>query len=254
MARILEAPRLPKPLATFLKPSAIGATWLALAALATGAFFSPGWAAAQPPLHDVVGFACSVAIAGAGAAIAVFGIGNRKMWAIQLALSASLLSAIAALPLGYILWFDPTLLRGRMDYWSFQRLQQDAALGIRSLAGYHLPLGTAVGLAFGAAAGLLIRLGRRRPRLATATALALLFALASEGGRQVAFALVPWLRWRLRNHLVLRSLADDQITITGMIFGAVAGSAVAGLAMYAARPRPGRASTASQSDAEGGSA
>jgi hypothetical protein len=36
-------------------------------------------------------------------------------------------------------------------------------------------------------------------------------------------------------YFVPGSISDDQISITGMIFGAIAGAVVAGLAMYATR-------------------
>jgi hypothetical protein len=80
-----------------------------------------------------------------------------------------------------------------------------------------------------------MRFGRQRPRLATGTALAILFLFASDLGRQFAVDLVTWLGWRLRYHFVPGSISDDQISITGMIFGAIAGAVVAGLAMYATR-------------------
>ena len=92
-----------------------------------------------------------------------------------------------------------------------------------------------MGVALGATAGLLIRFGRRRPRLATGVALAILFAFASEPGRQFALDLVTWAGWRLRYLLVPWSISDDQISITGMILGAIAGAVVAGFAMYATR-------------------
>jgi hypothetical protein len=190
-------------------------------------------------MDDVVGFGCSMAIAGAAAAIAAFGIGGRRRWAVQLALSVLLLGAIAALLLLYFLWFDPTFARQQMDLWSFRRLQHVTPRWAEQLAGYHGPLGAAVGIALGAVAGLLVKFGRQRPRLATGSAVALLFLFASDPGRQFAHDLVAWVGWRLRYHFVPWSISDDQISITGMIFGAIAGAAVAGLVMYATRPRRG---------------
>jgi hypothetical protein len=229
-----------------LQPVAIAVSWLASVALATGVFFAPRGAEAQPTLDDVVGFGCSMAIAGAAAAIAAFGIGGRRRWAIQLALSVLLVGATAALLLFYCLWLDPTFARQRMDFWSFERLRHSAPRWAEQLAGYHGPLGAAVGIALGTTAGLLIRFGRRRPRVAISVALAILFAFASGPGRQFALDLVTWTGWRLRYHLVPWSISDDQISITGMIFGAIAGSVVAGLAMYAARR--GRTVMASHSE------
>jgi hypothetical protein len=151
--------------AAYLQPVAIAAAWLGLVALATAVFFMPRGAEAEPTLGDVVGLGCSMAIAGAAAAIAAFGIGGRKRWAVQLALSVLLVGAIAALLLIYFLWLDPTFARLLMDLWSFQRLQHIAPRWAEQLAGYHGPLGATVGIALGTIAGLLIRFGRRRPRL-----------------------------------------------------------------------------------------
>jgi hypothetical protein len=186
-------------------------------------------------MDDAVGFGCSMAIAEAAAAIAVFAIGGRRRWAIQLALSVLLVGAIAALLLLNFLWFDPTFARRQMDLWSFQRLQHVAPRWAEQLAGYYGSLGAAVGIALGAVAGLLIKFGRPRPRLATGTALAIFFLFASDLGQQFALDLVTWVGWRLRYYFVPWSISDDQISITGTIFGSIAGAAIAGLATYATR-------------------
>jgi hypothetical protein len=235
MTRSPNAPFLTGIMATFLQSAAVGATWLALVTLATGCFFAPRGAEAQPTTDDVIGFGFSMAIAAAAAAIAAFAIGGWRRWAIQLSLSVLLLGTVTASLLLYFLWLDPTFARQQMDLWSFQRLQHVAPRWAEQLAGYHGPLGAAVGIAVGAVAGLLMRFGRQRPRLATGTALAILFLFASDLGRQFAVDLVTWLGWRLRYLFVPGSISDDQISITGMIFGAIAGAVVAGLAMYATR-------------------
>jgi hypothetical protein len=97
--------------AAYLQPVAIAAAWLGLVALATGVFFMPRGAEAQPRLNDVVGFGCSMAIAGAAAAIAAFVLGGRRKWAVQLALSVLLVGVIAASLLVCFLWIDPTFMR-----------------------------------------------------------------------------------------------------------------------------------------------
>ena len=219
-------------MAPCLQSLAFGATWLALVTLATGCFFAPRGAEAQPAMDDVIGFGISMAIAAGAAAISAFALGGWRRWAIQLSLSILLVGTVTASLLLYFLWIDPMFLRQHMDGWSFQRLQYGAPRWAEQLAGYHGPLGAAVGTAFGAVAGLVMRLGRQRPRLATGTALAFLFLFASDLGRQFAVDQVTWLGWRLRCLFVPGSISDDQISITGMIFGAIAGTIVAGLAMY----------------------
>ncbi len=224
---------------THLQPLVFGASWLALVALGTGCFFAPRGREVQPTMDDVIGFGCSMAIAGAAAAVTAFAIGGRRGWAIQLALFVVVLGAVAALLLLYFLWYDTMFVRQRMDLWSFRRLQQDAPRWAAQLAGYHGPLGATAGIAFGAIAGLLIKFGRRRPRLATGTAFAILILIASDLGREFVLGALTWLGWRLRYHFVPWSITSDQdqISITAMIFGAIAGAAIADLAVCATRTR-----------------
>jgi hypothetical protein len=243
MTRIISAPRRPVALAKYLRPPLIAASWLAVVALATGIFFAPRGTEAQPEINDAVGFGCSTAIAGAAAAIVAFALGRRMRWAVEMALSAFLLVVITALLLFYFLWIDPTFARMRMDPWTLLRLQNGAEDWAGQLAGYHAPLGAAVGVVFGAVAGVLFMLGRRWPRSATGTALAILFALASDSGRRFTIDLATGLGRILRSFFVPGSISDDQISITGMIFGAIAGCVVAVMAMYATRTRPGGVTT-----------
>src|SRR4051794_870172 len=198
MSQTPDAPGRPGPLANYLRPPAIAAIWLAVVGLASGSFFAPRGAEVQPTIDDVVGFGCSMAFAGAAAATVAFGMGGRRRWAVELMLSVVILSSLAALLLVYFLWFDPTLARRQMNLWSFQRLQHGARSWGEQLVGYHGPLGAAAGTVMGMVAGLLTMLGRHRPRLATGTALVILFAFASGPGRQFAFDLVTWSGYILR--------------------------------------------------------
>jgi hypothetical protein len=136
MTRSPKAPFLTGRMATFLQSVALGATWLALVALATGCFFAPRGAEAQPTTDDVIGFGFSMAIAAAAAAIAAFAIGGWRRWAIQLSLSVLLVGTVTASLLLYFLWLDPTFARQQMDLWSFQRLQHVAPRWAEQLAGY----------------------------------------------------------------------------------------------------------------------
>ena len=149
---------------------AVVATWLALVAFGTGCLFASRGTAGDPLMDDLVNFGCSMALARAASPVTAFAIGGRIEWAYHLAFAIGLLVACAAPLLLYLLWYDPMILAMRMDRWSFERLQHAAAGWAEQLAGYHGPLGIAVGIAFGAPAGLLIMFGRRRPRLAAGTA------------------------------------------------------------------------------------
>ncbi len=238
MTDIVESSGHPKALANFLRPVSIATIWLVVVSLATALFFAPRGAEVQPTLHDVVGFGGSMAIAGASAATSAFGVGGRRRWAVELSSAVLVLGTTVALLLLYVLWCDPLIARQRLDLQSFNALQSGARRWAEQLAGYHGPLGTSIGITLGAVAGLLIRLGRTRPRMATSTGLVLLFATASDPVRRLIIAGVTWLGWILRYHFVPGSVSDDQIAITGMIFGAIAGSVIAALALYATRPRP----------------
>ena len=224
-----------KPLAVCLRRLAMTASLLAVVALASACFFTPRGTEVQPTNDDVVGFAYSIAIAGASAAVASFLMGGRKRWAVELALSVVILSSIAALALVYFLWFDPMILRQRMDPWSLQRLQHGASHWAEQHVKYHGPLGAIVGISFGTLAGSLTYLGRRRPRLAVGLALIILFI----AGQPFTFELVTWLGIVLRFGFLPGSISDDQISITGMILGAILGAVIANIALYVTRDTTG---------------
>ncbi len=224
-------------MARYTQPMAITGTWLALVVIGTGCFFAPRAGEAQPTWGDVLGFGCSMAIASAAAAVTACAIGGRASWAVQLSCCVFLLSAVVALLLLYFLWYDPMVLRRRLDLWTFQDLQYGARRWAVQVAGYHGPMGATVGIAFGAVAGLLFKFGRQRPRLATGAAAAIMILLASDFGRQSTSDVVTWLGWRLRYLFVPWSLTSDEISIMATIFGAVVGAALADLAMYATRSR-----------------
>jgi hypothetical protein len=235
MARLDDCPTRPRPLATYIRPPAMTATWIALVGLATGFYCAPRGTESQPSMDDMVGFGCSLTIAGTVASMIAFGIGGRPRWAIELALSVLLVGVILALLLGYFLWFDPTLARRQMNLWQFQRVQAGARHWVEQIAGYHGPLGAGAGIVVGAVAGLLTVLGRRMPRLAIGAALAFLFAFSSGFGRQLVLDQMTWWGWKLRYTFIPHSFSDDQISITAMILGAITGAVIAGVAMYATR-------------------
>jgi hypothetical protein len=161
-----------------------------------------------------------------------------------LILAVTLLSLIVALVLVYFLRFAPRFAWRQMTPWSFQELQNGARRFPKSLAGFDAPLGVTVGIVLGTIAGLLTILGRRMPRLAIGIALVVLVTFASSTVRQFVIEQVTWLYWNLLAKLVNRGNFDHEIPITGMIFGGTAGSAIAGFARFAMRPRPSVLTTA----------
>jgi hypothetical protein len=244
MTQPQRTPALPRPLTIYLRPLEIAAVWLALVGLATGCFFAPRGLEVQPTLEDVAAFGCSLGITGAAAAIVAFGIGGRRRWAVELTLAVTILGVIAAALLIYFLWFDPTFARQKMNLWRFQWLQNGARRWAEDVAGLHAPLGVPVGIVLGTIAGLLTILGRRRPRLATGIALVVLFTFASTLSRQSVLDQITRLTRNILLNLRGWTSGLEEISITGMIFGGTAGSVIAGLAMYATRPRPSVLTTA----------
>ena len=124
----------------------------------------------------------------------------------------------------------PTFARQQMDLWSFQRLTQVAPLWAEQLAGYHGPLGAAVGIALGAIAGAWLG---ARPTGEGELALVLVrwsaFALGTSDLAGLGASSYQFIAW---------SISDGQISITGMIFGARLGSArQCNYAMYTTRSR-----------------
>jgi hypothetical protein len=227
---------LPRPL-TILRPLAMATVWLTMVGFATGCFFAPKGVEAQPTSYQVFAFGGALGIAGVVAATSALAIGGRRRWAVELAISAVVLSGIVALLLAYFLWYNPTLVRRRMNLWSLVEIQQGARSWAEQIAGFYAPLGAAVGITLGTIAGLLTRLGRRMPRLATGIALVVLFVVASAGGQQFLFSCVRWLSWNLLYPLIGWGSGAEAITITGMILGGTVGSVIAGLTISSKRPR-----------------
>jgi hypothetical protein len=220
------------PLANYARPPAIAAAWVCLVGLATAVFFTPRGAEAQPTVHDLVGFALALAIAGSATAAAAFAVGGRWRWALEVAASVILASLLIALLVAYFFWFDIRYARSRLGYWDFLRYQRMAHDWAILVPGFLVPLGGAVGIGLGTITGLLVRLARRRPRLAGTIALALLIGCASEPGQHFVLTLMTEGGRMLRNYLVGWSVSDDEIVASGMLFGAIAGGVIAGLSMH----------------------
>ncbi len=227
----------PRPLTTYVRPLELAAVWLALVCLATGCFFASREVEAEYPLELEAAFGASLGITGAAAATVAFAIGGRRRWAVELTLVVTLLGVIAAALLIYFLWLDPTFARQGMNPWSFEWLQNTVRDMPKHLVGFQAPLGVTVGIVLGTIAGLLTILGRRMPRLATGIAIVVLFTFALTMSRQSVLDQVG----RLNRTLLFKLRGGsgvEEISTTGMIFGGTAGSMIAGLAMYATRPRP----------------
>ncbi len=210
-----------------LRLLAIVALWLAVVAFGTACFFVPRGSEAQPDWNDLVGFACSLAIAGAVAGSVALAIGGKWRLSGEVLLAVALVSAIVALLAYIFLWAKPAVLRSQMDLWSFLRLQHDSWRWAEQIAGFLAPLATGVGAVAGVAAGVLIMLDRRWPRLTTAMALALLFAFAAAPVQKMTFELVVQWGWIIHWHLVPGSLIADEISELAAVFGAIAGAVIA---------------------------
>ena len=221
-----------------LRLLAIVLVWSVVVGLGTGFFFAPRGTEAQPSYYDLIGFGCSLDLAGVVAAIVAVGLAGKRRWAVEIALAVAL-TAVAAVTLAYLaLWVAPWTVRSRMDAWSFLRLREDVLRWGEAIAMFHAPMATGVGSVVGVIAGLLFLLARRWPRLATGIALGLLFAYASDPVRQFSFDLVIRWGWLIRAPSGTWPMTDDQIWATAAVFGAIAGAVVAGFGLHmAGRPR-----------------
>jgi hypothetical protein len=263
--------------------------WLVVVGSGTACFFAPRGSEAQPTYSDVIGFGCSLAIAGAVATSVAFALGGRTRWAGQVLLAIALATATATALAYLLLWVDPLPLRGhlaiagvvaalialalagkkpfasavplaialaaaaaialayvlflvdawplrnQMDASSFQRLRDSTRLWGEQIGGFQWPLAAGVGVVVGVLAGLLIRLSRRRPRLATMLALTLLFACAASAVKESLFGLVVVWGKIIRWHIIPWGLIDDQISESGAVFGAIAGALIAAISSHFAR-------------------
>jgi hypothetical protein len=221
---------------------AILVIWFLVAGLGTGFFFAPRGVEAQPVANDLIGFACSLALAGVVASAVAVGLAGRRRWTLEIALAVVLMAAAAAVLAYLALWVFPWTVRSRMDAWSFLGLRRDVPRWGQAIILFHAPMGAGVGSVVGVMAGLLILLARRRPRLATGIALGLLFACASSQVQRFVFGAVitfgrtiQW-GWYVLSQLEPWAMTDDQIWSTAAVFGAIVGAVVASLAVRMSGP------------------
>jgi hypothetical protein len=206
--------------------AAIAALWLGVGAFGTACFFAPRGSEAQPTGHDLFGFGCTLAIAGAVACAVALTFGGKWWLSGEILLAAALVLVILAVVAYALLWAQPLILRSRMDGSSFVLLREGSKHWAEQLAGFHLPLAATVGALAGVAAGILILFDRRSPRLAAALALALLVVVTSGPVQRTLFALIVLWGHIIHYCLVPGSMIADEISELATAFGAIAGAVI----------------------------
>jgi hypothetical protein len=212
----------------------------------TALFWSPRAAEGQPLGDDLVAFASSQAIAGVVAAAAALATSGEIKLARAIA-AACLIATVGSVAAGYfMLWVDPSILRGQMDAWSFLRLRHDAERWAQAIFFFEMPFAAAAGGAVGLCAGILFRLASRSRRNAMVLALGLLAIGAIEPARQALFAFLNGWGWAVYMFFPNHWISPTEISTTGAVFGSVTGSAIACVVLHlrrrmAAPARPLRA-------------
>jgi len=225
----------PGPLRRSVGRAAVALAWLTGVAAATGSFFAadlPRGRELRLDVMDLLGFGCPMAVACAVAAAVTLAVAGRKRAALEVALVLAAATAVSAVVSYTLLWPAPWVVRGRMGFWEFEQLRQSVWVGGFTGAWVYAPMGAAAGGMAGGLAGLLAFLARTRPRGASAAALALLAACASEPVQRLASGVVAWwaatvMRWNMG-----WPLAAEPVLALGAAVGALAGGAAACLALW----------------------
>jgi hypothetical protein len=216
------------------KLAAIGTAWVVAVVAVTGLFYANGMAGEEfdwLTYGNLFGFAYTMAVASAAAAIVALVIGGNKGWGLVVLAAVALAVVSLASVAHTLLWLAPLTVRSHMDYWHFEQLRTSVRDSAIDAARFYAPLSAMVGLLAGALAGLLVALARRKPRAAIGLALALLVACASEPVQRLALELIVRWGYILRRLILSWGQAAEQISATGAAVGAIAGAVVAGVAL-----------------------
>jgi hypothetical protein len=215
----------------FGRPLLIAACWLTAVAIGTGCFAYSG---ARSINDELIGFACSFAVAAPIATLIPLILGGKKSWAANasLAIASATLVVVGATYL--LLWATPSLVRNQMGYWEFRRLQHFVVYTATMTASLCAPLGAIVGGVIGTIAGLLVVLRRRAPKLAAGLAVGVLLACASGPVQSFAFGLATDLVLKRRlegGKWAVSSISEKELgsalgATMGAVFGAVIGVSV----------------------------
>jgi hypothetical protein len=213
----------------------IASAWATALALGVAGFA----AGSRPGSYEAVGFGIAFGVASLVAAVAALAVGGRPRLAIEAAAAVVGSLLLASWAAAMMLWLLPTTTQslarlGSQDLlrlrWLLVAIAGDVLTRSRSLV---MP---AVGAVAGTAAGLLMRLSRRRPTLAAGLAVGLLVGLgasASLAGRVVADLV---LESRLQGGVwAVSSFSADELANA---LGAVSGSVVGAIGACAMLRRP----------------
>ncbi len=222
---------------------AIAVLWPFAVATSTACFFPlgttfpPGASDDWSPLDNALVFASSMAISGPVAVIAVFAVGGKRRWVLDVVGAIMLLVAVFTAVVYTCLWLNPWLARSRMGTWEFIRLRSTMLDLSAATVRYNVPLGTIVGLILGTIVGLLAIIARRRPRVAIGLIAVLLLAGAAEPVQRLAFGLVLMCGYTVRWLIVSPGMTDPFVPAAGVSAGAIAGALIAAVALWQRRNR-----------------
>jgi MFS family permease len=219
------------------RSATVAMAWLVVVGIGTACFFPPGTSFSSGAAGDgaalnyAVVFGSSMAIAGAAASAFAFAVGGKTRWAFELIFAVTLAVVFLTAVAYTCFWHAPWLARSQMDYWKFQRLRDIMLRWAEVIVRYEIALGVVVGLAFGALAGLLAILARRRPRIAMGVLLGMLAAGAWSPIHRFAFGLIlSWgelVRWYIESP----GMTDPLVPAAGAALGALAGAIIATFCM-----------------------
>jgi hypothetical protein len=214
----------------------IVAGWLTAVGIGTGCFASSGTRAAT---DEVIAFACSFAVAVPIASAMPLILGGKTSRAVEPMLAIALAIVASGGMIYVFLWAAPSLVRSRMGYWEFLRLQHLVLFAASMSASLCAPLGAIVGGAIGTIAGLLVLLARRTPKLTAGLVAGLLLACASGPVQSFAFGRATdlVLEWRLEGgKWAVSSISQNEIaSALGATIGAVLGAVIASAVMHVRR-------------------
>ncbi len=192
-------------------------------------------------MYEAISFGLAFAIASALAGVVALAVGGRRSLAVEAAVAIIGTVLLAAGLAAGMLWLAPVEIERVLGLGSqellFRRRQLVADAG-RLLGRTRFTAEVVLGPVVGAVAGLLVRLGRRRPGLAAGVAVGLLVAVGASAdlaGRLVADAV---LESRLEGgKWAVSSISPVEVAgAIGAVAGAVVGAIVASVALRVTRP------------------
>jgi hypothetical protein len=227
-------------LRVLVRPAAIVALWL----IAIG-FFGTAYqlaAGRRPRLDDEITFTAAFAVASAVSAAVALAVGGRRRWAIEAAIPMAILLAMPVVAACVLSWLAPAMGWTLVRVSGFPRYRGDITAAVWETAKLTFPSGVILGALAGAAAGVLLVLARRWPRLVGLLVVGLLLACVVNSVHIETFGRMTDLLVKARlsgvDRLVYSWDVDFELSAA---LGATAGAVVGAVAASGAVRLSGRA-------------